>query len=71
MFISHRTGVLHENPALNNPATSPENEEPAEIKMSPVKLRNKSKRIAEVSERIFHFKRTYKREKVNLNLLSL
>lgn len=40
-------GVLHENPALSNPATSPENEEPAEIKMSPVKLRNKSKRIAE------------------------
>lgn len=39
--------VLHENPILSNPATTETHQEFPELRMSPVKLRNKTKRMAE------------------------
>lgn len=46
---SFDTAVLHENPILSNPATTETHQEFPELRMSPVKLRNKTKRMAEVS----------------------
>ncbi len=45
------TGVLHENPMLNN-SVNMENDK-NDIKLSPVKLRSKTKRTAEVSLKFF------------------
>ena len=44
--------VLHENPILSNPLGSENSEPNNEVKNSPVKMRNKSKRLVDVSNTI-------------------